>query len=542
MLSDEMGYHWQRIEKLESRLSYRARARRGFKKVPAYELRLPVRATHKSSHFKFVRGRAREARYEYGRTLAAPGFLDCFYTVSKHDEHTCKASFRKRLVPEMPVPEPSLILKLRRFVRNWLNKHMIPLEACNQEMLDNLFETWLLKYTKPQTRKDDLRRLYYQRLSLVERDMGIKSFGKSEFYEKENLMRYINSRSDEYKVHVAGPCHYVEHELFFSRLSRFFIKGKTLDEMPPRIEEMACHPFFYQSDYTSFESGFSPEYTNAVECELWKHMFQYNPDVLADFDRAYRKGASPRVEKLNGYYFFGKVIGARMSGEMWTSLANGFSNLMNFFFLCSQHGIDESQVDCVVEGDDGVFGLPRPALKPADFESLGFKIKMEYVSDIDETELCCIRYSRKSLRRFISPGLAARCLWTCLPQYSNATPRVAHELLRAKAMSLYCLGRYSPIAQALSLKILQLTSKVTPRWNDTEDWWFRQITLATPVDGFTKVDIPFTDRIRWANLYGVSVELQLLIEQEIESAQSLSELNFDYSLTDVHNTFWHYRG
>lgn len=254
----------------------------------------------------------------------------------------------------------------------------------------------------------------------------------------------------------------------------------------------------------------------------------YNPELLDVFLKPYYRFGQPRKERIDGHYYRARVVGARMSGEMWTSLANGFSNLMNFFFLCSEKGLDYlNDVDGIVEGDDGLFGLPREAFTVDDYARLGFKIKMEYRYDIGDTSFCSNVFSPHNLKQMISPEQIVRVNWTCLPCYQHAGYTTQLRLLRSKALSLYCTGKNTPIAQALALKLIELTSGVEAQAEVQHDWWEEWLLRDMPKD-FVEVEIDLQSRCHWGKAFGVSVEMQYHLEAKIRSARSLEQIDFDY--------------
>ena len=75
----------------------------------------------------------------------------------------------------------------------------------------------------------------------------------------------------------------------------------------------------------------------------------------------------------------------RMSGEMNTSLGNGFSNLMFMAFVCEKLGLN---CNGVVEGDDGLFAFNGNTPSASDFTKYGFNIKLDVHSEISTASFC----------------------------------------------------------------------------------------------------------------------------------------------------------
>ena len=81
------------------------------------------------------------------------------------------------------------------------------------------------------------------------------------------------------------------------------------------------------------------------------------------------------------------IQATRMSGEMCTSLGNGFSNLMLMLFACHRIG---SKCTGVVEGDDGFFVCSPRAPTSKEFKEIGFTIKMERHDSLTTASFCGI--------------------------------------------------------------------------------------------------------------------------------------------------------
>lgn len=457
------------------------------------------------------------------------------------------AAVRKRILTEMPLGLPEKFSRLRVFVRKFLRKFFKPFPTLGRAKRDELFFSWLKNYKKPLARKEELRNLYLERKPLYEHDFGIKSFIKREFYEENKMARLINSRTDRFKVAVAGWTHAIEEQIFHGPIADWFVKGKKTSLQPAMIMKMAKHPHFLATDYSSFESGFSPDYVAAVEMELWQFFLQENPDAYQDFYRSYIQQdihgrEIPRAEKCSGRTFSAVVTGTRMSGEMWTSLGNGFSNLMNFLFLMSEAGEypetmpgpADAPFGALVEGDDGLFGMRTRALTNTDFEELGFKIKMEYTSNIEETSFCSNRFSPMTLHQLIPPEASIRCFYTHDPSLFRAGFSVQQSLLKAKAMSLNCQGKFSPIAGVLSTKILELCADTKARFDDFNMYEMMQLEIDLPDLGNAEPTIE--DRQTYAKIYNMPIAKQLLIEDCIKQVKDIRELTFLMRISKISNT------
>jgi len=217
-----------------------------------------------------------------------------------------------------------------------------------------------------------------------------------------------------------------------------------------------------------------------------------------------------------------------MSGEMWTSLANGFSNLMNILFIANEHNIE---VDGFIEGDDGLFGMDKAVIQEKDFEELGFRIKMNYGLSLKHTSFCGNVFDPDQMKIIVAPEQISRLFWSCANQYLHSKQAKLNWLLRAKAMSLYCLGKHTPIAGKLALKVLEIIGEGGVVLDPSNVWWEKNIAEIYKNETFKKVDISDASRALYVENYGITLEEQLLCEGIIDRATRLEDLSFPVFMT-----------
>lgn len=188
-----------------------------------------------------------------------------------------------------------------------------------------------------------------------------------------------------------------------------------------------------------------------------------------------------------------------MSGDMCTSLGNGFTNLMLALYLVHKKG---GTLEGFVEGDDGLFATDVE-LTAADYEKLGFTIKIEEVTDPREASFCGMVFAENEIirepRRFLM-GFG----WT--QSYIHAGTRIMDQLLRAKALSTAYETPQCPIVGAMARYALSATRSVRPRFvNDG----FHHPPDEAPIAEFNP---QAATRQLFARLYGISVPEQLEAE------------------------------
>jgi len=241
----------------------------------------------------------------------------------------------------------------------------------------------------------------------------------------------------------------------------------------------------------------------------------------------------PRVERLFCPYYTAFASGLRMSGEMWTSLGNGFSNFIMFYFEASERGIT---IKGLVEGDDGVFSSVEKFIDNEVIESFGFRIKIEYRTKINDTCFCGNLFDEEEEQLIISPEQISRFMWTCQRKYMNCNERVAHELLKSKAMSLYVLGKHTPIASWLSFKCQQILKESKTRSDGTNYWWERKTEELAKTETFVPPTITMKARMLYADKFRIGISEQLEIESMLKKATTIEGLFINRSFMDTGKT------
>jgi len=361
---------------------------------------------------------------------------------------------KKRLCAQLPPPAPDLVHELGAFVQKWLS---------GMPSLQELptFEEWISHAPYTEARRQELRLVeaavhgsYYTKATRRV-CQKVNSFIKTESYESFKYARWINSRVDTFKV-ISGPAFHAIEQLVFHHPA--FVKFVPVPDRPALINGLESQGVHYLwTDYTSFEASFSREVMLAVECQLYRHCLGKWPqlaslicDTITGPNRL-RTRAGMRAT----------VTARRMSGDMCTSLGNGFTNLILMEFLAHRQGC---RVRGFVEGDDGIFSWAGTPPQTTPLEDLGFRIKLQEVAHPSEAGFCGIMAADagniKSPARFLQTfGWTSSCV--------DAGPRVMRELLRAKALSACYELPNCPIIGAIARRALLITAGEKPRYTDT---------------------------------------------------------------------------
>jgi hypothetical protein len=384
------------------------------------------------------------------------------------------------------------------FVERWLDKHV------GNVYLNPDFDSWIANAPYTLVRKEQLR-VEYERGMLPMSWSKVKSFIKREFYLEFKDPRTINSRVDNYKV-FAGPwISAIEHWVVENLHS--FVKGLTIQQRGERAaQRMAGFVQMYNSDFSRFESQMTPFVIRKIECQLYRRFGM--PELLLKPLYGVNKCSMTSVSY--------RLRATRMSGDMNTSLGNGFVNLMVNKFVAHRIGC---KIHGVVEGDDGLFGVSGPLPTSKDFESVGFKAEVVGISDIAQASFCSTRlnilkdgslWSHTDPRRVL---LKAGWSFVCP---ANASPSFRASLMSAKAMSIAETNSRTPLLMAYAAKYFGLARyhKDDVHYTCGDKYW--------SVKQFKSVNQP-TDEIRqvFAAQYGISVEQQLELENYIATHNDL---------------------
>jgi len=447
-----------------------------------------------------------------------------------NDTATLLAGVAKRAASRHPDPNQELLSELGDFVDAWLKRFLTPLPADS----DVSFENWIDETNYPLWRKLQLRLKY----SLVmnqwdDKHKRVKAFPKDENYPEFKHIRGIYSRTDEYKCFV-GPFFKAIENVIYTQCPQF-IKHVPVADRPMYIKNyLMGDGRVYATDYSAYESQFREEIMQMVEMKLYDYMCGQLPNYC-DFKK--------HLETLVGRqycvfkYFHLIMDTCRMSGEMCTSLGNGFSNLMFATFIAEKKGVKDLKI--VVEGDDGLF-RSIVSLSSKDFSELGLTIKIQAHDRIETASFCGIVFDSEELINVTDPLAMLVDFGWGDKKYIGSKTYKKKVLLRCKALSLAHQYPGCPIIQSLAHYGLRVTrdvrhdamTKAIER--SGVDMWTREQLRAAYKD---ENKIKFRDpgprtRALVTELFGVDIKVQLEIEKYLDRKNDLSPIRLPalYSL------------
>jgi len=144
-----------------------------------------------------------------------------------------------------------------------------------------------------------------------------------------------------------------------------------------------------------------------------------------------------------------------MSGEMNTSMSNGFANLMLTKFILHKKGIDAKTV---VEGDDGLTAVLRGlSILPRDFERYGFSIKIDRFEHLNEASFCGLVFDPVTYDVVADPMKFLLNFFYTRTRYVDSSETMLRRLLKAKAMSSIVQYPNAPVISAVSQYAYRVT-------------------------------------------------------------------------------------
>lgn len=410
-----------------------------------------------------------------------------------------------------PTPNRKTVRSFRAFVDKFIRANLIPLKDSDVPS----FDEWLEGTDYSEGRRNQLRDLHNRDLlsgksmgSLRSKDLRVGLFVKREDYPEFKPPRGINSRSDTYKTMVGPIFKAIEKKVFSLP---YFIKKVPVADRPKFIQEFfgPMSDYVVTTDHSKFEAHFTKLMMSNCEFRLYRYMTRHISSGQEWYDLVCR--AQGGVNHIGSRHKLGvKCQARRMSGEMCTSLGNGFTNLMLILFHAK---VNNLIVKCVVEGDDGLSAYSAPVEENELAGELGFRLKLQRVEDLNRGSFCGQLFDRIDMKVITDPiKVLLNFGWSYSDQRMSKRSHLG--LLRAKALSLLYGYPGCPIIQPLALHYLRLTEGISPvqaTYNGQRAWGEEAPLHCRPS--------PITLRTRQlvSDEFGVSIPEQFMIERRIQA-------------------------
>lgn len=395
----------------------------------------------------------------------------------------------------------STLLGLRQCALRWCKRFLTPV------LRRPSFSEWLDSTSFNEKRKEELRtaeaanRGSMPPLSVCRK---VKNFIKHECYPEYKHARLINSRCDRFKVWCGPLFKAIEERVYDTAGPIRFIKHVPVVDRPALISALPKGMRCYSTDFTSFEKHFTADVMENIEMVLYDYMLPF----LSKAERGQLHAVLTGVNEVRCRSGFrAKVKARRMSGEMCTSLGNGFTNLIIATYLAEQKG---GYICGFVEGDDGLF-CSTVDLSSSDYAACGFDAKVKVEADPCSASFCGMIFSDSG--EIIRDPRQFFCKFSWTANYITAGLAVKKQLLRAKALSTVYETPQCPIVGALARRALQLTSGCNARFE--EDGYHDTRLIPRDVIGLAKFHPSDDTRMLFAHKFGIGVSAQLYIEDLI---------------------------
>ncbi len=433
-----------------------------------------------------------------------------------NDQNSMIAGGLKRIARHVPTPKRTELEGLRAFTKKFLKDYVSRIDPC----ADISVEGWLKNTNYPEWRRKELMDVWEKcGMVLSKKDYNCKCFMKDETYPEFKLPRGIFSRSDAWKCFM-GPITKLIEEIVYKL--PWFIKHVPVPYRPEYIANMIYIPgaIYVATDYTAFEASFTREVMEVCEFELYEHCAR---DVRggAEWLREVKKTLGGQ-NHCQFKRFNLNIPATRMSGEMSTSLGNGFTNLMIMLYLCEKLG---STCVGVVEGDDGLFRINGEIPSDKDFADLGFTIKLEKHTELNKASFCGLVFDVDDKINVSCPReILLNFGWSKTP-YVRARKTRKLELLKSKSLSFAHQYKGCPIIQSMAHYGLRMTKRVEIRRFLNKErslsMWDREQLLMALRNPIEKINVPMKTRLLMQDTFGVPVDMQIRIETYFDNLNSL---------------------
>jgi hypothetical protein len=336
---------------------------------------------------------------------------------------------------------------------------------------------------------------------------------------------------------LVGPIfHLIEQALF---QLKHFIKYVPVDERAKHINDNlnfeGCE--YMATDFSHFESHFNSLIMRNIEFVMYRHMVKNlsNKNFFLTLIYDVLLGKNSCIFKNVKC----SVLGTRMSGEMNTSLGNGFSNLMLILYNFNRMGLPEPP--CRVEGDDGIIavGPIRPTARM--FAECGFEIKLEIFKHLNEASFCGLTYDPSNYAIMAEPMKKLLNFGWISQLYVQSNDKKLNRLLLSKSISSLINFPNCPILTEMSLMGIRC-AKGVPLNHGSTSYDKKNISEQFKLyKNYVPKTINFSTRLLFEKIYGWSINEQLEVEKyflSINKLQPIEHPSIDDRVKNHEREFW----
>jgi len=443
------------------------------------------------------------------------------------DQESALVGASMRMGREPLVKNRITLRRYKKFVKRFDRKHFKPLSPDT----DLSFEKWIATRPYPEWRKEELKAVFQdiKLMTIEERYIVVKCFIKDETYPAFKFARGIYARSDYFKC-IFGPLVAAVEEEVYKHPA--FIKKIPIKDRPQYIRDRLGNldKLLFATDITSMEAAFDPGLMDACDITLMDYMCSRLDSAW--WEKVY---SVPKGENLCSFkHFLFKIVARRMSGEMSTSVFNGHANLTSIHFLCQENGLGEPVE--VVEGDDGLFTTSSgKAPTPKDYAEIGLRVKLEQHESYATASFCGIIFDESDMINVTNPLEVLVEFGWANSRYVGSNKGKLLSLLRCKSLSYLHQYYGCPVIQEMALYGLRMSrsfqvkefiekSRVFSMWEREQ---LRQAVNDDSIDLINGRDVPMNTRLLVERQYGITVEMQLQLEEYFRGLSKLTPLVLD---------------
>jgi len=495
--------------------------------------------------FKIVNCNTRETESVYNSEVSAQLPISFDFALPRPcPEHPSSAALAllKRVATRPPPCAPILAASLKRFTEEFCKRHLNPL---TDDEVD--FDEWLAQINQPEARKQQIKAAWEKDPSedpaIVYASTEVKSFIKDEPSSDMSSFkapRGINARCDWFKA-FCGP-HFDEIGKKVFKMP-WFIKTVPVLERP---EDIINHLYSLvgkvkNCDASSFEAHFIAMIMESIEFVLYRYMCAGSPALRRRCEEIIAVLKGKQILKFK--HLTAVIDATRMSGEMNTSLGNGFTTLILNLFLA---WIKLNNVDLRCEGDDNLANWAIPELAPTDRDwvELGWIMKVEDPANVFEASFCGNVFDELEMVVVTDPRTALANLGWTNKKYVRASESLKLQLLRSKGLSMAHQYNGCPLLGDFGRRIVELTAHVRIRRTviDCMDQYSRMKYLSLASSSLPpRLPPGMGTRLLVEKLYNIPVADQISFEEGCLGVELYTELHFPFIVPNLwYDTFEDY--
>lgn len=516
------------------------------------------------------------------RKLVAVTSYNCYDNLAPIADGNDAMNIREGLTKRIgsAVPEPGLSFKILfpEFVKFWVHKNglygsIVELLIEEVEQMKDWEKYRLtLRYDPARQRELDKIRKEVDQLGtfdFADTDEGnfyralwtkVEAHVKWESYHGEiKYVRMIFARVDHFKV-MFGPYAKLTQKAAYRKLP-YFVTDKPVRSLPSFLQDsLRLYDLVFGTDFSRFESHNYPWFM--LHCPIYIVLCMWGHEIDKELEVSMFALFGTNV--IENTYVSCLVDGKMMSGEVWTTLFNTFTNIcvisyileaegliygIGFFFDASNYSLGfvglrlpAKTIDFRMynAGDDGIFGLTKlPGVdyskysgkKGADYlKAYGVELKIEQKTSLGGAGFLSKYYGEFDVATLCDP-LKQLSKGILPPKYAFAGIGLKKSLSRARAMSLLYEFGSCPIVASYARCILRCTRNINIKpalvhFQRDDPFKFDQIKEA--VDWYDTIDktavesIGMESRLIIEDNFGIPICTQEVIERYFDRVNDTS--------------------